>query len=108
LTGLGGWRCVQRFWFTEADAEPATSKGVTTGNGRITRVEGRRIGPGDRVEDGGREEAYIIKEVGKLFFNTTWGKPRVWPWQVCTWRAYNALGVWSLASNSHFRDCYYM
>jgi hypothetical protein len=37
------------------------------GNEGITRVEKRRIGPGDRVEDVEDEEAFIIKEVGKLF-----------------------------------------
>jgi len=37
------------------------------GNEGITRVEKRRIGPGDRVEDVEKEEAFVIKEVGKLF-----------------------------------------
>jgi len=36
-------------------------------------VEKRRIGPGDRVEDCEKEEGYIIKEVGKLFFPTQLG-----------------------------------
>jgi len=32
-------------------------------------VEKTRIGPGDRVEDVEEEEAFIIKEVGRLKFN---------------------------------------
>jgi len=31
------------------------------GNEGVTRVEKRRIGPGDRVEGVGRKEAFIIK-----------------------------------------------
>lgn len=37
--------------------------------GDYQRVEKTRIGPGDRVEDVEEEEAFIIKEVGRLKFN---------------------------------------